>query len=120
MIFKNVTVLNMDGVKDDYGWSCRPYQVTFPAIVPVVYRYDSKFPIGEANLYTVGKELHADISVGVAVADLINKGAKLVPCVGGRVLEQTRTGDKDKIELYEIGLSNKNVDSRIKPLEKVK
>ena len=127
LFFKNVTVLIADGMTDSCGFRYNIDQVDFLPTVPVTYNFNSDMVVGRASLSKVGNEIRADVTINSdMIADLMDAGVTLIPCVGGIVGDGTfkkNTIEHGSISLNTIGLSPANMDKRIKPLftgEKVK
>jgi len=127
LTFNNVTVLIADGMTDSGGFRYNIDEVDFLSTVPVTYNFNSDIVVGRASLSKVGNEIRADVTINSdMIADLMDSGVPLIPCVGGIVGDGTlkkNTIEQGSISLNIIGLSPANMDKRIKPLsngEKVK
>ncbi len=126
LTFNNVTVLIADGMTDSGGFRYNIDEVDFLPTVPVTYNFNSDMVVGRASLSKVGNEIRADVTINSdMVADLMDAGVPLIPCVGGIVGDGTfkKNVVECSISLNTIGLSPANMDKRIKPLtigEKVK
>jgi len=123
LTFNNVTVLIANGITDSCGFRYNIDKVDFLSTVPVTYNFNSDMVVGRASLSKVGNEIHADVTINSdMIADLLDAGVTLIPCVGGIVGDGTFKKNSI-ISLNTIGLSPTNMDKRIKPLstgEKVK
>jgi len=104
--FKNIVVLIADGKPNAQNYSIDIKGVKIPKKkVVVTLNFDAKKPLGTAELRIEGNQVVADLELNEDGFD------NLVPCTKGAV---DRIGDG--ISLIEIGLSEKNADSRINML----
>lgn len=111
---RNVIVLIPDGVKDTKGnFDTLDKVIVTDNLYPVYRNFDRTFCLGSCRMRIEDKMVLADIKIEKFIYDLIVKGAKLYPAVGGtRKFSDNPSQEPFTITELSIGTA-RNVDDRI-------